>query len=463
MMPRLDGFGLLRALRADPATSTLPIILLSARAGEEARVEGASAAADDYVVKPFSALELVARVGAQLTLGRERARAEAAIRAARDLLTTVLEQAPVGICVMRGPEYVYELANAYYRRFLPSDRQIIGRPVREVVPEAEAQGFIALLDGVRTTGEPYVGRGVEIVYDRRGDGTSESAFLNLLYYPFYDLTGVIDGVIAVVSEVTDEVRARREAEFARRDAETARKLADEARRNAEAANRAKSDFLAVMSHELRTPLNAIGGYVELIELGIHGPVSDAQRDALYRVRRSQRHLLGLINDVLNLARIETGRVDYVIERVELQPVVNELASMIQPQLGAKRLQYEVGITGDGIAFRGDRDKVVQILLNLLSNAIKFTPEGGRIELRAALEHGEVRIEVRDTGIGIPTEKLEAIFEPFVQVRVDSAHSRDGAGLGLSISRNLARGMGGDLQVESVEQQGSTFTLSLPSA
>jgi signal transduction histidine kinase/CheY-like chemotaxis protein len=463
MMPRLDGFGLLRALRADPSTSTVPVILLSARAGEEARVEGAVAAADDYVVKPFSAVELVARVGAQLTLARERARAEAAVRAARDLLTTVLEQAPVGICVMRGPEYVYELANAYYRRFLPSDRRIIGQPVRDVVPEAEGQGFVALLDRVRSTGEPYIGRAVEIVYDRHGDGKPESAFLNLLYYPFYERGGTIDGVIAVVSEVTDEVRARQEAEAARGEAEVARKLADEARQAAEAANRAKSDFLAVMSHELRTPLNAIGGYVELIEMGIHGPVSAAQRSALERVARSQRHLLGLINDVLNLARIETGRVEYAIGPVELRPLVHELVGMIEPQLAEKRLRYDARIQGDSIVLLGDREKVVQILLNLLSNAIKFTPEGGRIELAAVADDAahQVRITVSDTGIGIPKDKLEAIFEPFVQVRADRARTRDGAGLGLSISRDLARGMHGDLQVESVENRGSTFSLTLP--
>ncbi|MDB4899460.1 MAG: Chemotaxis protein methyltransferase CheR, partial [Gemmatimonadetes bacterium] len=255
LMPGLDGFGLLRALRNDKATATIPVILLSARAGEEARVEGAAAAADDYIVKPFSAPELVARVGAQFTLARERARAAASLRAARDLLRGVLEQAPVGICVLRGTEHVYELANAFYRRFLPSDREIIGRPVREVVPEAEAHGFVALLDGVRATGVPWIGRGVELVYDRHGNGQPESAFLNLLYYPLYSAANEIDGVIAVVSEVTDEVRARREADEARRDAEEARsdaegakRLADEARHVAERANQAKSDFLAVMSH-----------------------------------------------------------------------------------------------------------------------------------------------------------------------------------------------------------------------
>jgi PAS domain S-box-containing protein len=462
MMPGLDGFALLRALRADASTATIPVILLSARAGEEARVEGAQAGADDYLVKPFAAQELVARVGSHLSLARARAAATSAVAAARDLLTRVLEQAPVGICVMHGPEHVFELANAYYRRFLPPDRPVVGRSVREVVPEAEAQGFVALLDRVRETGEPWIGRGVEIVYDRHGNGVPESAFLNLLYHPLQDLDGTLVGVIAVVAEVTEEVRARHEAEEARREAMSARSAADEAREAAEAANKAKSEFLAVMSHELRTPLNAIGGYVELMELGIHGPLTDEQRGALARIARSQRHLLGLINDVLNLARIETGRVEYVIEPLPVGDVIAGLRPMIEPQLSAKDLAFTSHVPDAPCVIRGDRDKVAQILLNLLSNAVKFTPAGGRVAIEVQPERaGTVAIRVSDTGIGIPADKLEAIFEPFVQVRAGHTRDADGVGLGLAISRDLARGMGGDLAVESTVGEGSAFTLTLP--
>jgi signal transduction histidine kinase len=465
MMPGLDGFALLRALRAEEATATIPIILLSARAGEEARVEGATAGADDYLAKPFSAQELVARVGAHLSLARERARATAAVTAARDLLNRVLEQAPVGICVMRGPDYVYELANTFYRRFLPADREIIGRPVREVVPEAAAQGFMDLLDGVRNTGIPWVGRAMEFRYDRHGNGEEESAFLDLLYHPFYEASGAITGVIAVVSEVTSEVWARREAEEARHEAELARQAADEARQFAEFANRAKSEFLAVMSHELRTPLNAIGGYVELMEMGIQGPLTDAQRDALMRIARSQRHLLGLINDVLNLTRIETGRVEYRIETLALEAIIAGLAPMIEPQLVAKALSYTLDLPSEPMRVRGDEEKLAQILLNLLSNAIKFTPRGGSIMVRVRPLPHEQRcaIEVIDNGAGIPQDKQAAIFEPFVQVRTGTTRATEGAGLGLAISRDLARGMGGDLTVSSVEGDGSTFTLMLPIA
>jgi signal transduction histidine kinase len=253
------------------------------------------------------------------------------------------------------------------------------------------------------------------------------------------------------------------AEAARREAESARLAAEEARTIAESASRAKSEFLAVMSHELRTPLNAIGGYVQLIDMGIHGPVTHAQRDALERIRRSQHHLLGLINDVLNLARIETGRVEYAIETLPLADVVAGLGPMIEPQLAAKGLSYAVDLPPAPVAIRADREKLAQIFLNLLSNAVKFTDAGGAVTVRARAVDGRVEIAVRDTGIGIPTEKLEAIFEPFVQVRSGPTRAAEGAGLGLAISRDLARGMGGELTVASAPGEGSTFTLTLPSA
>jgi signal transduction histidine kinase len=240
---------------------------------------------------------------------------------------------------------------------------------------------------------------------------------------------------------------------------------ERARAEAEAANRAKSQFLATMSHELRTPLNAIAGYVQLMELGIHGPLTDAQREALGRIARSQRHLLRLINDVLNLARIEAGRVEYAVEDVPLAEVVAGVLPMVEPQLYAKLLTCEAHVPPDLVA-RADREKLQQVLLNLLTNALKFTPPGGRIRVDAARldEHPDtLLLSVADTGVGIPADKLQSVFEPFVQV--DASHTRrnEGTGLGLAISRDLARGMGGDLRARSVEGKGSTFTLTIPRA
>ncbi|HET7458406.1 MAG TPA: ATP-binding protein [Gemmatimonadaceae bacterium] len=251
-----------------------------------------------------------------------------------------------------------------------------------------------------------------------------------------------------------------------------------ARAAAEAASRAKSEFLAVMSHELRTPLNAIGGYAELLELGIRGPITSAQRDDLARIQKSQRHLLRLINEVLNYARLEAGALTYEIVDVRVADVVAAAEALVAPQLEARRLtcatSADDGAGGDGAAVtvRADRDKLQQILLNLLSNAVKFTEatpsRPGRVEVSwATSEDGDaarrqsVRITVRDTGVGIAPDKLDAIFEPFVQVNTSLTRTTEGTGLGLAISRDLARGMGGDLKVHSVEGEGSAFTVTLP--
>jgi PAS domain S-box-containing protein len=264
---------------------------------------------------------------------------------------------------------------------------------------------------------------------------------------------------------TELLRAKRAAEQARAALEAQARELERARAAAEAANEAKSAFLATMSHELRTPLNAISGYVQLLEMEIHGSVTDAQREALGRIQRSHQHLLRLINDVLNLARIEAGHVEYVITDVACADIIEEIRPMIEPQLAAKRLLFQTAVGPDQMV-RADREKVQQIVLNLLSNAVKFTPPGGRISVSTAARDGapdRVFLRVTDTGIGVPAEKLNTIFEPFVQVDESRSRRTEGTGLGLAISRDLACGMGGDLRARSVEGQGTTFTLTLPRA
>ncbi len=271
-------------------------------------------------------------------------------------------------------------------------------------------------------------------------------------------------VATIVTVMRSALRARRR-QYDVRDHLVERKGLLEreraARHQAEEANHAKSEFLAMMSHELRTPLNAIGGYAQLMEMGLRGPITPEQREDLERIERSQRHLLGLINDVLNFAKLEAGRVQFFIARVPMNELLLGVEALVLPQLHAKGLRYvDAGDCGN-MAVHADEEKARQVLINLLSNAIKFTPAGGQVRVACTEDEEQVRIIVSDSGVGIPPDRLDAIFEPFVQVDRGLTSRQEGTGLGLAISRDLARHMGGDLTATSIAGVGSNFTLSLP--
>jgi signal transduction histidine kinase len=261
----------------------------------------------------------------------------------------------------------------------------------------------------------------------------------------------------------EALRNREEAEVARAMAEAARAQAEAAQAKAEAASRAKSEFLAVMSHELRTPLNAITSYAELMEMGLRGPITPEQRADLARIQRSERHLMGLINGVLNYSRMEAGAVHYDVRDVTVAEALAACEALIAPQVSAKRLTLAIGDCDPALTVRADAEKMQQVVLNLLSNAVKFTEPGGRITLGCIPRIDAVAITVTDTGHGIAAAQLDRIFEPFVQVDARLTRTQEGVGLGLAISRDLARGLGGDLTVESTLGAGSTFTLLLPRA
>ena len=275
---------------------------------------------------------------------------------------------------------------------------------------------------------------------------------------------LVVGIAGWAAVAMDNARLYEGQVRAREQLERALQEAQEARSEAERANRAKSEFLAAMSHELRTPLNAIQGHVQLLEMGLHGPITPEQRETLTRVQRSQRVLQSLINDVLNFARLEAGRIEYEIQLVDVHEVVTSVVQMMEPHLAAKSLAFTMDIP-TSLRVSADADKVRQILINLLSNAIKFTDAGGRIAIdaprRAGLPDEVVFLRVSDTGRGVPREKQEEIFDPFVQLQRNVPSEPHGIGLGLAISRDLARGMNGELRVRSFEGLGSAFTLTLP--
>jgi signal transduction histidine kinase len=372
-------------------------------------------------------------------LRRERAMQHAAA-AADERLREIISQAPVAIAVLRGPEHRYEITNALYDQLI-GHRKVIGLTVRDALPELKGQGIYELLDQVYATGEPFVGKELAVNIERT-PGQIEESFFTFVYQPLRESNGAIFGVAVVASDVTDQVRARKHSED---------------------ANKAKSDFLATMSHELRTPLNAIGGYTDLLLAEIRGPISEAQRLDLERINRSQRHLLSVINDILNFAKVEAGRLKLDLADISMNEALGGLESLVAPMLIEKKIEYEYICCDPSYRAHADPERLQQILLNLLSNAAKFTPPGGKITVECGATHKWMVVEVADTGVGIPDDKLQNIFEPFVQLERGQAQHMGGTGLGLSISRDLARAMGGNLNAKSVQGKGSRFILTLPRA
>jgi PAS domain S-box-containing protein len=284
----------------------------------------------------------------------------------------------------------------------------------------------------------------------RKDGTQFWA--NVVITAIRDETGTLVGFAKVTRDLTERRKTEQKA------LDNARRLAE-----SETANVAKAEFLTAMSHELRTPLNAIGGYTELLSLGLGGPVTPQQVEYLDRIRRSQQHLMGIISDLLNFSRIEAGHVTYDIAPISLVHVTEAVAELVETQAEAKGIRLEVDRSELACIALGDRAKVDQILLNLLSNAIKFTAATGTVKVRSTVSKDAASIEVIDTGAGIPSDKLDLIFEPFVQLGRSLSSAHEGTGLGLAISRDLARAMQGNLTVSSKVGEGSTFTLTLPLA
>ncbi|HSJ09886.1 MAG TPA: PAS domain-containing sensor histidine kinase, partial [Longimicrobiales bacterium] len=384
---------------------------------------------------------------------RERERLVAELTVERQRLRDVFTSAPSFIVVFRGADHTYEFVNdAYYQ--LVGRRDLIGLPLVEGLPEIRGQGFPELLDRVLETGEPWVGREAPVVLQRTSDALPETRYLNMVLQPLGEADGTFSGVAAHGFDVTEQVESRREVE-------RLLEVSEHARAEAEAANRVKGEFLAVMSHELRTPLNAISGYADLLEMGVQGPVNKAQKRSLERIKLSQRHLLGLINEVLNYTRVESGTMHYDIVDVPVREALGAAESLVLPQAREKGLALSISHCPDGLTVRADEEKLRQVLVNLLSNALKFTMSGGHIEMSGERADTMVTISVADSGIGIPADKLTTIFDPFVQVRSDLTRPHEGTGLGLAISRDLARAMGGDLSVRSEEGAGSVFVLSLP--
>jgi len=450
MMPGLDGMTLVRLLREEPALRTLPIMLLSARAGDEATESGLASGADDYLVKPFSARELVARVATQIALGQAR-KSE---RDAQERLRSIFRQAPVAVSVVRGPEFVYELANSRYEA-LVGRRDLVGRPIRDVFQELAADAPVfQMLERVRRTGEAYTATEYTVPLDRSGTGTPEDVIFHFSCQPVREPDGTVDTILTVAIDVTEQVSSRRTVEkLARRE--------EAARRSAEEASRAKDEFLSTLSHELRTPLNAVVGWSHLLRTG--AVPSEQQERAFETIERNARAQAKLIEDMLDLSRIAQGKLVLAVGPVEMVRVVEAALDAVRLAAEAKGVRLQP-VLDSHATIVGDADRLQQVVWNLLSNAIKFTPKRGRVQVRVTRKESYVEVAVADNGQGIAAEFLPHVFDRFRQA--DGAINRQagGLGLGLAIVRSLVELHGGSVTAESDGLgQGATFTVRLPMA
>jgi PAS domain S-box-containing protein len=281
--------------------------------------------------------------------------------------------------------------------------------------------------------------------------------------PILNAAGEPTGAAMVLRDVSDEHQYAEMLRHTNRELRRQAEMLEEVNQQLREATRAKDQFLAVMSHELRTPINAIMGYSDLLDLGVKGPLNDEQRAMLARVRDTSRHLLGLINEVLDLAKIGAGRMDLVISELDVREVVERAAQQIMPIAAGKGLGLEVSAAeGSETAVLADETRLTQIVINLLSNAVKFTARGG-ITIACGRTGRMVEIVVRDTGPGISPDQQERIFEEFYQVEGGLARTSGGTGLGLAIARRFARLMGGDITVSSAPGEGAEFRVLLPLA
>ncbi|MBV8587735.1 MAG: response regulator, partial [Verrucomicrobia bacterium] len=443
MMPRLDGFGLVRELRAIEQTREIPVILLSARAGEEARVEGLRAGADDYLVKPFSGGELLGRVEAHLKLARVRRDSATALRHRAEQFETLFNVAPLGVYVVDADFRIAQV-NPIARPFfgdLPGG--VLGRDFDQIIHMVWDQDYAdELVQIFRQT----LASGDSCVAPERAEFRIDRNAIE--YYEWrVDRITLPDGKFGVVCyfrDISEQIRVRM--------------LIEQSRDALREADRRKDEFLATLAHELRNPLAPIRNSIFILR----SITSERAESLLEMMERQVSQMVRLVDDLMEVSRITTGKIKLLKERMELKGIVQSAIETSTPVIDAARHRLSVSLPIEELMLEGDPVRLAQVLSNLLNNAAKYTEEGGQIWLAAQREGSNVVISVRDNGIGIPGEMIPKIFDLFAQV--DRSHSRDqgGLGIGLTLARSLIEMHGGTIQARSDgPDQGSEFVLRLP--
>ena len=445
MMPRLDGFGLLAALRAGESTRSLPVIMLSARAGEEARIEGVNAGADAYLIKPFSARELLARVASQLELSRLRTSVEQELRSRSEQFVTLFNQAPLGVYLVDSAFRIREVNPIALPVFGDLPGGIVGRDFDEILhvlwEKPYADEVVRMFRRTLETGE-------SIIESERGEKRLDRGVIE--YYEWrLDRIALPDGTHGVVCyfrDVSAQVQARREIE--------------ESKAALEVADRRKNEFLATLAHELRNPLAAIGNSMHLLRRQPReGPASD---DVQQMVERQVKHLVRLVDDLMDVSRITRGKIELRRERVDLGTVLRSAIETASPLIEQRRHHLVVSLAEENLMVDADPVRLSQVFANLLNNAAKYTDDGGRIGLTVHRDGPNVGVAVRDNGIGIPSEMLPRVFDLFMQIDQSYTRSRGGLGIGLTLARDLVQMHGGAIDASSGGiGAGSEFVVTLP--
>jgi PAS domain S-box-containing protein len=368
----------------------------------------------------------------------ERERLLRVLETERSRLAYLFANAPAFVAVLRGPDHIFELVNPPYLSLVGA-RDVLGKSVREALPEVEGQGYFEMLDRVYRKGQPDFGNEMKVLLGRGEAGAVEEVFVNFVYQPIFEADGMVSGVFVHGVDVTEQVRGRKEAE---------------------AANRLKDEFLATLSHELRTPLTAVLGWVRLLHGGALDETTAAK--ALKVIERNAEAQQQLIEEVLDVSRIITGKLRIEVRPVELFPVVEAAVDAVRPAARAKNIALSVGTDPEANLVSADPARLQQVVWNLLSNAIKFTPKDGKVEVRLERMGSNVRIKVKDNGLGISRDFLPHVFDRFRQADSSTTRQYSGLGLGLAVVRHLVEQHGGNVSAESKgENQGSTFTIELP--
>jgi len=465
MMPRLDGFGLLREVRADPALRDLPVVLLSARAGEDAQVEGLEAGADDYLIKPFSARELLARVAANLALASARRQAVQALANNEARLQQLFNQAPGFICVLRGPKHTFEMVNVAYMQLI-GDRDVLGKSIRDALPEAETQGFFELLDGVYNSGEAFIGKRMRIELQRQPGGGLDEHYLDFVYQPIIDPDGGVSGIFVQGHEVTEHLRA--EAALRDLNATLEQRVQSATAEREEALVRLheaqKVEVLGQLTggvaHDFNNLLTPIMGGIDILARKLAHD-ERAQRIASAAMQSAERART-LIQRLLSFGRRQTLQS----RATDLSTLVEGMRDLIERSIGPS-VQITIDVPGDLPAVEADPNQLELAILNLCVNARDAMESGGRLTISAALAERNagsdqlecVALRVSDTGKGMDAATLAKATEPFFTTKGVG----QGTGLGLSMVYGLAAQSGGKLTLTSTVGEGTTAELALPVA